>query len=888
MQLDDAAQTPPAAVLKRAVEDRYRIDGELGAGGMATVYRAHDIKHNRRVAIKMLHPELSALLGAERFLSEIRTTAALQHPHILPLFDSGVVDGLLYYVMPLVEGDTLRERLTRETQLPVAEAVRIAVQIAGALDYAHRHGVIHRDIKPENILLHEGNAMVADFGIALAVEHAGGQRVTQTGLSLGTPRYMSPEQAMGEKAITARSDVYALGVVTYEMLTGEPPFTGSSAQIIVARVLTEEPRGIVAQRKHVPVAVEATVLTALEKLPADRFASADEFALALKDAALTGTGPVRAVTGSARRSPRLAVVGVVATAAVGCALLVWGWMRLQSVPPTVLRFAIPLPRNVSAASDQLPGSNITISPDGEVVVFAGHDADGTRWLYVRSLNDLTPHVLAGTRGAAQPFFSPDGRWLGFWSEGQMRKLGIEGGVSQPVAAMPAYIGASWTTDETIVYSDAGVLYTIPSAGGERTLIARPDTAQGETHRVDPVALPDGDHVLYMSAGASGVGNLRIGIVSLSTRSSRLLDVVGTYPLGVLSGRLIYASRDNTLQAVSFDASAGRVSGSPTVVQTDVDLGPRGAAKAALSASGTLVYRGGGRESRVVLADGRGAVQPVLSEARAYLYPRFSPDGQRIALTIDAGIRSDVWVYDQQSKTSTRLTSTGLTNDRAEWSPDGARVLYRTDASKNGSIWWRPADLSGPAVPLLLQPGTNIFEGVITPDNRSIVYQVNTSGSEIWSRSLSGDTTPHAIAAITRGGSQARVSPNGRWVAFVSSESGAAQVFVQPFPGPGAAVQVSQHGGSEPVWARDGRRIVYRGNKKFVAASVTAGATFSVSSRTVLFDDSFVLAVAPHANYDVSLDGARLLVLEAVEDRQLILVRNWGVEVAARVRARAPQ
>ena len=241
MQLDDAAQTPPAAVLKRAVEDRYRIDGELGVGGMATVYRAHDIKHNRRVAIKMLHPELSALLGAERFLSEIRTTAALQHPHILPLFDSGVVDGLLYYVMPLVDGDTLRERLTRETQLPVAEAVRIAVQIAGALDYAHRHGVIHRDIKPENILLHEGNAMVADFGIALAVEHAGGQRVTQTGLSLGTPRYMSPEQAMGEKAITARSDVYALGVVTYEMLTGEPPFTGSSAQIIVARVLTEEP-----------------------------------------------------------------------------------------------------------------------------------------------------------------------------------------------------------------------------------------------------------------------------------------------------------------------------------------------------------------------------------------------------------------------------------------------------------------------------------------------------------------------------------------------------------------------------------------------------------------------------------------------------------------------
>ncbi|HQR19165.1 MAG TPA: serine/threonine-protein kinase, partial [Gemmatimonadales bacterium] len=262
--------------LTTALSDRYRLERELGAGGMATVYLAQDLRHNRRVAVKLLRPELSAVIGGERFLSEITTTANLQHPHILPLFDSGEVDGLLYYVMPYVEGETIRDRLDREKQLPVQDAVRIAGEVASALDYAHRHGVVHRDIKPENILLHDGSALVADFGIALAASKAG-TRMTETGMSLGTPHYMSPEQAMGEREITARSDVYALGAVLYEMLTGEPPFTGPTAQAVVARVVTEHPRPLVPQRHTIPPQVEAAVLRALEKLPADRFATAAEF-----------------------------------------------------------------------------------------------------------------------------------------------------------------------------------------------------------------------------------------------------------------------------------------------------------------------------------------------------------------------------------------------------------------------------------------------------------------------------------------------------------------------------------------------------------------------------------------------------------------------------------
>src|SRR4051812_1434119 len=302
-----------AAHLTTALAGRYTIEREVGQGGMATVYLARDIKHDRHVALKVLHPDLAAALGAERFLAEIKTTANLQHPHILPLHDSGEADGHLFYVMPFVAGETLRARITREQLLPVDDALRIAREVASALDYAHRHDVVHRDIKPENILLHDGSALVADFGIALAVQSAGGQRMTQTGLSLGTPQYMSPEQAMGERDITARSDVYALGAVTYEMLVGEPPFSGPTAQAIVAKVITDEPRPLMPQRKSIPAPVEAAVLTALQKLPADRFGTAAEFSTALD--ALEPTSRVAAPV--ARRARAITAVLMAIAVAIG-------------------------------------------------------------------------------------------------------------------------------------------------------------------------------------------------------------------------------------------------------------------------------------------------------------------------------------------------------------------------------------------------------------------------------------------------------------------------------------------------------------------------------------------------------------------------------------------
>ena len=360
--------------LAAALTERYRLEREIGAGGMATVYLAEDVRHHRKVAIKVLHPELSAVLGPDRFLKEIELTASLQHPHILPLFDSGSADGKLWYAMPFIEGETLRTRLQREHQLPIGDAMRIASEAADALDYAHRRGVVHRDIKPENILLHDGHALVADFGIALAVEQAGGARMTQTGLSLGTPAYMAPEQAMGERSVDARADIYALGAVTYEMLVGEPPFTGPTAQAILAQVITAEPRSLTIQRKSVPASVDAAVRTALEKLPADRFASAKEFA----DALARASDPVRTPRGDSVERRRglpvwaLAAEGAVLVAA-SVAAFQFGAHRRVATLPVVFQQVTFADQAIAAAR---------FAADGRTIVFDAMRRSSTPAIYV--------------------------------------------------------------------------------------------------------------------------------------------------------------------------------------------------------------------------------------------------------------------------------------------------------------------------------------------------------------------------------------------------------------------------------------------------------------------------------------------------------------------------
>jgi len=472
--------------LSAALADRYRIERELGAGGMATVYLAADLKHDRKVAIKVLKPELAAVLGAERFVQEIKTTAALSHPHILPLFDSGEAGGFLYYVMPYLEGETIREKLNRETQFGIEEAVKITTEVAEALDYAHQHGVIHRDIKPENILLHAGRPMVMDFGIALAVSAAAGGRMTETGLSLGTPHYMSPEQATADKQITARSDIYSLASVLYEMLTGNPPHTGSSAQQIIMKIIAEPVQPATALRKSVPPNITASLEKALEKLPADRFESAKAFADALGNPGFsTGTTVASGAAGVAavRVLGRTVSWRAVATAASALAVAFAGlsaWLvvsaRRAASDAIVTRSEIDI---LSRSDSAVRIIGLDISPDGSAFVYSARQfPDTTLRLYLRRLDDRVARVIPGTEGAMYPAFSPDGQSIAFsFARSEIRRVPVTGVVVETVAreAINNLADLHWSVDGYIYYRRGATgLIRVPARGGTPQLFLSGD------------------------------------------------------------------------------------------------------------------------------------------------------------------------------------------------------------------------------------------------------------------------------------------------------------------------------------------------------------------------------------------------------------------------------
>jgi len=889
-------ETDPAAKLNAALVDRYEVEREIGAGGMATVYLARDLRHDRRVALKVLRPELAAVIGADRFLQEIKVTANLQHPHILPLHDSGQADGTVFYVMPYVGGESLRARLTRERQFPIDTAVRISTEVAGALDYAHRQGVIHRDIKPENILLHDGAALVVDFGIALAVSSAGGNRLTETGLSLGTPHYMSPEQAMGEREITAKTDIYALGCVLYEMLLGEPPFTGPTPQAVIARMITEEPRSPTLQRKSIPSHVEHALLTALARLPADRFASAAQFAEALQGrpvafpvAAAARGARSGASVGADRRRTRLIVGGSMIASALIAGTGTWAWVSSRGeAPPAPVRFVLSLPPSAPLL-DGL-GAPLLLSPDGHTIVYRTQAA-GSSMLYRREADQLVPRAIGGTEGAVLPFLSPDGKWVAFFAGSQLKKAPIDGGPPATIARVTESMGASWGPHDLIVLgSYAGVdgLSRAPASGGAPTRFTRPDTGSGELSQRWPRVLADGKTVLYTSWGNGGLQTARIGMASLETGESTILDLAGSYPFGLYEGHLVYARADGALMAAPFDLRRRRVTGEVVPVLDEVMIGGSGPSKAALSASGVLAYVTGAGTSRLVLVDARGAMRPLLSEPRDYDSPRFSPDGRRVAVAVNTPRPPGIWVYDIAAGTLARLTSEGA-SFRPEWTPDGTRIVFVSDRSGEDGIWWRNADGSAPPQKAF-ESRDPAREVVVAPDGGVLVYRQNQSGGSygVWFRSLADVTTPAPFVSTSFFQElMPSLSPDGRWLAYVSDETGATEVYVRPFPGPGARYLVSARGGSEPHWAPDGQRLFYRSDRQMFAARVTTVPAFSVTGREVLFEGSYS-AGAGHQNYDVAPGGQGFLMLQPDGDVQVVVVLNWLTELRARLRASAPQ
>ena len=877
--------------LTLALADRYRIERELGVGGMATVYLAQDLKHDRRVAIKVLKPELAAVLGAERFVVEIKTTAALQHPHILPLFDSGSADGFLFFVMPYVEGETLRTRLDRETQLGIDEAVRIARDVADALDYAHRHGVIHRDIKPENILLHDGRPMVVDFGIALALSAAAGGRMTETGLSLGTPHYMSPEQASADKAITGRSDVYSLASVLYEMLTGHPPHAGASAQQLIMKIVTEPAESVTKVRKSVPPNVAAAVAKALEKVPADRFASAKAFADALVDSTFAAAGTPNSARGGRRdaRGVSMRVFGTTAIVAV-LALVgaLWGWVR--PAPPTeVLRLNVGLPD--SAALAQMDGAvhgyRLALSRDGRKLVYVGRRVAGGRTqLFLRRMDQLAAIPLSGTEDAINPAFSPDGERIAFiaGSPHALRVMSLSGG--SLITLTDSLVdpgGVSWSSNGYIYYDGkltGDGLARIRETGGRPETATMPDTAAGEVWHMAPSALPNGRGVLFTIKRTRDDGLYDIAVLDTRTGKHRVL-VRASYARYADSGHLLYVTQDGTLMAVRFDAERLTTSGEAVAMTQGMALqGLWRYADLDISARGLLAYAAGARRVQTrelvwVSRDGAASVVDSTWGRNFVGRPTLSPDGHSAVVAVADGANPQVWVKQLDRGPASKIADNGTS---PSWSPDGRSVVF----DRTGQLWQGRAD--GSVLPVR-HVGVLQFPAY-SPDGQ---WFIGLLYNDILGIRTTGDSTPIVLVGGANSKGEASVSPDGHWLAYQSAENGRPQIYVSPFPDTKAAKhQVSVDGGASVRWSRDGRELFFiDAQNDLIAVPVTLSPTFSSRLAHRLF--SYTPYGTEGNLFDVSADGRHFLTSRSVghgdaetADR-LVVVQNFFEELRARVK-----
>jgi eukaryotic-like serine/threonine-protein kinase len=891
--------------LRAALAGRYEISREIGQGGMATVYVAHDAKHDRDVAIKVLHPDLGAALGSERFLSEIKTTAKLQHPHILPLLDSGEADGLLYYVMPVVTGESLRVRLEREGQLSINESIRIAKETASALDYAHRHGVIHRDIKPENILLHDGQAIVGDFGIALAITAAGGARMTQTGLSLGTPQYMSPEQAMGERTVDARSDVYSLGAVTYEMLTGDAPFTGNSVQAIVSKIMTQRPTPISAVRDTIPETVENAVMIALSKLPADRFATAAEFATALTSpttafARTSGDIP-RAGPGRRRIDVIAQRVGIpaIAIALIAGALALWGWLRPQP-PRHVARFAITFDSSsVLRGNGGGAGSRFAISPDGSTIAFVGGPE---QTIFIRSLNSLTPIQLPGTEGAFGPFFSPDGKQIGFSTQVfELKVVPVSGGASVLITdSSVSRAQGTWSSDGFIYVAArlAEGLYRVrPTVGASPELFTRVDGSAGEVGHGFASALPNGKGILFNIAYRGGKPPA-LAVADTKTKQYHVLLNGAGGGVYSASGHILYTEPGGTVMAVPFDEDKMKISGDafPVIASNGpsraglINVPAGGGTEFAVSNNGTLVHASrSGVANELVWVSREGHRQSVDTAWKgAFSYVATSPDGRRLATSLSDATGSHVWVKELDHGPAHKLTFEGRNNNYPEWTPDGSSVSYYSDSrDPKLELFLKKADASAQAVPLTTFG--NAVESAWSPDGKWLVLRTSVQGpgkGDIYAMRPGTDTTPIPLVATVYSERDPVVSRDGRWLAYTSNETGRYEVYVVPFPDAKAAKwPISNGGGSEPVWAHNGHELFYRSAAgKMMSVEFSGTPTFSTTGARVVFDAREYLVGASHRFWDISRDDQRFLMVkpsESASGQMIVVVENWFEELKAK-------
>jgi serine/threonine protein kinase/Tol biopolymer transport system component len=882
----------------------YEILSAIGAGGMGEVYKARDTRLDRTVAIKVLPTHLADRAELrERFEREAKTIASLNHPHICTLYDTGHQDEVDFLVMEYIEGETLAQRLQKGA-LPIQPVLQYAIEIADALDKAHRKGITHRDLKPGNIMLTRSGAKLLDFGLAklkqdVAPATPESQLVTMKGAItgegtiLGTLQYMAPEQVEA-KEVDARTDIFAFGVVVYEMATGKKAFEGKSQASLMAKILEAEPPSISSLQPMTPPQLERVVKTCLAKDPDERWQTASDLCRELKWIAEGGShAGIPAPADSARSwkkfLPWVAAI-VVAMAAVAGAML---YVRHTTPARTAaVRFTIGPPEKLVFNANP---AFLSVSPDGtKVAFFTGTQTSGMQ-LWIRALDSPTAQAFPGTEGGGQPFWSPDSQFVGFFASGSLKKIAVSGGSPQILTEVRAVnvagasnAGGTWNRNGVILFtSDESTIHRVSESRGPSSPVTTLDKSRPEIAHLWPQFLPDGNHFLFFEFGSgsqTGAGNSSIYASSLDSKEKKLILSSNTNAVYVLPGYLLF-TRQGTLMAQAFDAARLELEGEPVPVAQGIQSGAlvgRGAFSA--SDNGVLAYRSGGTAPPLTLAwvSRNGTEQTLSAPAHNYALPRLSPDGQRVAAGIEEA-ENQIWLYDLSRDALTRLTFEGKANVDPIWTPDGKRIVFKGEKNR---LFWQSADGSGTAEDLVSgELSTNNVPGSISPDGQELALIEDRAVRKIWIMPLK-DRIPHMLDDSPQYETAPEFSPDGRWIVYASNESGRDEIYVRPYTGQGGKWQVSTEGGTEPVWNPKGHELFYRNGQKMMAVDYNAQPTFSAGKPKMLFEGSYVSTPRTSPDYDVSPDGQRFLMLKPPDQAQapapINVVLNWTDELKQQV------
>jgi serine/threonine protein kinase len=877
----------------------YEIQAPIGAGGMGEIYRARDTRLERTVAVKVLPSHLAASAEVrQRFEREAKTISQLSHPHICALYDVGNQDGVEFLVMEYLEGETLSERLAKGP-LAFDQVLRYGLEMADALDKAHRQGIVHRDLKPGNVMLTKSGVKLLDFGLAKAVAPPtarsgasltalptqAGMDLTAEGTILGTFQYMAPEQLEGREA-DARTDIFAFGAVLYEMATGKKAFAGRSQASLISSIMTAEPAPVSAAAPMTPPAFDRVVRTCLAKDPDDRWQTAHDIAVQLRWIQEGGSAAGIGAPAPARRPTPLRllpwILATLATAAL-LGVLARDWRR-PSEPPRVLRLSVlPPEKMIFTPPGEFASSQFALSPDGRSLAFVAAIPGSRSLLWVRPLDSLSPVALAGTEDAAHPFWSPDGRSLGFFTPTTLKRVEASGGAPQKICDAAGGRGGAWSPEGVIVFSDSAAtpLLRVPDTGGEPEPATKLNVSHGNTSHRYPFFLPGGRRFLFWSRGSQrGHQGIYVGSLgSLDTRPVLNSDARGVYaPPGYL-----LTVRQGMLVAYAFDEKSTRVGSRPFRVAESIPSGaPPGYAPIAVSDNGLLAYSSThlhGRE--LVWLDRSGRRLGNIGEAGDYSTPAVSPDGKRVAVSMREGSKSDtdVWLFDSGRVAWSRFTFDPA-NDRAPvWSPDGARILYASASRGTLDLYEKPAGGAGEGR-LVVGSSEDKFPTDWSRDGRFLVYHTfgGKTGWDLWAAPTDGGK-PFPFLASRFTEVQGTISPDGRWMAYASDESGRFETYVTEFPKQKGRWQLSTNGGMQPSWRADGKELFYVApDQTFMSVAVRGGAVVEAAPPVPLFKANFPPMVPAYWRYYVpSADGQRFLVAALLAEAgasPINVVVNW--------------